>query len=191
MYYPKNKIQANLYTSGGELINSTTGKIYIGYYHKTFDGKYFSEKENILSSIELFILSAYKKDLSYSGFIYRNNVDVKIPDNQINHDKTLPTKNDYDNGYFIRYFIKRVNGGVETIREVNSSDYVNFINDILYITCDIKWKLIGPVYDNKTDPNNFISGVFDTNERNVKTKEKEMSGISKYLVNLIEYAIIL
>jgi hypothetical protein len=42
MYIPKNKIQTNLYTSGGEYTLLSSGQNYIGYYYKLYNGKYFT-----------------------------------------------------------------------------------------------------------------------------------------------------
>ena len=43
-YYPKSKIITNLYTNGGEYIIIETNQEYTGYYHKTYDGKFFTGK---------------------------------------------------------------------------------------------------------------------------------------------------
>ena len=50
MYYPKSKIQTNLYTNGYELAYLSTLDNYVGFYYKTYDGKYFSGKSNPTSS---------------------------------------------------------------------------------------------------------------------------------------------
>ena len=43
-YIPKNKIQTNLYTSGGEYTLVSSGQDYVGYYYKLYDGKFFTGK---------------------------------------------------------------------------------------------------------------------------------------------------
>ena len=42
-YIPKSLTNNNLFTNGGEFIDST-GKPYSGYYHQLFDGKIYSGK---------------------------------------------------------------------------------------------------------------------------------------------------
>jgi hypothetical protein len=41
-YYPKNKIQSNLYTSGDEYVLASTKESYSGYYYKLSTGKFFT-----------------------------------------------------------------------------------------------------------------------------------------------------
>jgi len=43
-YIPKNKVQTNLYTSGGEFVYKFKGTPYTGNYYKLYNGKYFTEK---------------------------------------------------------------------------------------------------------------------------------------------------
>lgn len=191
MYYPKSKIKENLYTNGSEFVNLVTGKSYVGYYHSTFDNKFFTGKTNTLDSEELQRMVSDKNDLSYSGFVYRkSNKKGDIKSTNIFPFRANPAKQDYDKGWFTRYFIKRVNGGIETIREVSEQDYDKSFEDILYRKMSLQWKLKGSIYDDKSNLNNPIYGVYDTNKRNVSSNEKLLPGISKYLVNLIEFALI-
>lgn len=44
MYIPKNRIQTDLYTNGGEYVYASTQNIYKGFYWKTFDGKAYTGK---------------------------------------------------------------------------------------------------------------------------------------------------
>jgi hypothetical protein len=44
MYYPEFLTETNLYTNGGEYSLAATGDDYIGFYWKTFDGKYYTNK---------------------------------------------------------------------------------------------------------------------------------------------------
>ena len=43
-YIPKNKIITNLYTNIKELAYKDTKEFYVGYYWKSYDGKYFTGK---------------------------------------------------------------------------------------------------------------------------------------------------
>lgn len=44
MYVPKNKIITNLYTGGNEFQYKGNGEGYVGYYHKLYNGKFFTGK---------------------------------------------------------------------------------------------------------------------------------------------------
>lgn len=44
MYTPKNRILTNQYSRGYKLVYVSSGEYYTGFYHKTFDGKYFTGK---------------------------------------------------------------------------------------------------------------------------------------------------
>jgi len=46
MYYPKSRIVEGLYTGGGEYKYKLNNEIYVGYYHKFYDGKVFTGKTN-------------------------------------------------------------------------------------------------------------------------------------------------
>lgn len=54
MYIPKNKITTNLFTNTGEFITKQTQEIYIGFYWKTYEGRFFTGKTpNDLPTYEL------------------------------------------------------------------------------------------------------------------------------------------
>ncbi len=121
MYYPKSQIKTNLYTNGGDLINSSTQESYNGYYYELSTGQKYTGKTpqdgpNILlsqfnpnSPIEFkqtfepeIILT---QDESSNG-IYPLDPPIRsIP--QFN--PTLPTPQDQQDGQFVRYFCKRTN----------------------------------------------------------------------------------
>ena len=172
MYYPKSEITANLYTNGGEFINTLTGKTYTGPYYATSDGKYYTGGDYSPTAVEL---TKYK---------VTTNQNVSTPTSYT----PQPTDNDYTNSFFIRYVIKRVNSGIETIKEVSESDYKNTQSNPLYNTTSFKWKITGPLFDNLFDSNNPVYGVISTNKRTLQTNESKIPGISKYFVNLAQYS---
>ncbi len=172
MYYPKSEITPSLYTNGTEFVNTVTGAYYKGYYFATSDGKYYTGKDYTPSAQEL---TKPKVDLNQNT----STPPMYTP---------LPTTADYTNGYFIRYVIKRVNSGVETIREVSESEYKSVQRNPLYIFTTFKWKLTGPLYDDMSNKNNPIYGVVDTNKRTLRVEEKKIQGISKFFKNLAQYS---
>lgn len=167
MYYPKSKIKESLYTSGNEFVDKTTQQIYVGKYTATFDGKYFTENRK-----ELVKINTGKSQINTPTSIFH---------------LVQPTDEDYKKGVITRYFIKRVNGGPDAIKEVNESDYNRFKREVLYITLSIPWKISGEQND-RTQANITIHGIIDTNQRIVKSKEMQMPGIIAYLQNLAEFS---
>lgn len=154
MYYPKNQIQASLF-SNGELYNPQTGQAYYGYYFKTSDGKFFTGKEpNDGKNIQL-VSSAtpipptsfeigqedprfYPENLAYS-------VLTKANPNQLPFSPTpyYPVLNqiDIENGEFTRYFCKKYNENVYV--EVNSGNYVGSTTSNLYFGIQFLWVISG------------------------------------------------
>lgn len=188
MYYPKNKIQENKYTSGGELKEKLSGKNYKGYYFITFDKKYFSGKEFSYSSIEL--LKNEKSDNSFlsSGFKqYKNNTNNI---NQIIPQVFLPnpSEKDYEKGFILRYFMKRKNGKNDTIKEISESSYTKIVSNILYDRTQLSWKITGKLKDDLSNINMPVYGIEDTNKRTISSKLKEIPGLDVYLSDLKQFA---
>jgi hypothetical protein len=94
-YIPKNKVQTNLYTSGGEFVYKFKGTPYTGNYYKLYNGKYFTEKTPDDPNSKEIVIPA---DASFSPST-----------NQPLYAPLLPTPQDYKNGSFIRYFSLRLN----------------------------------------------------------------------------------
>jgi hypothetical protein len=122
-YYPKNKIKTDLYTNGDSLY--TRGYYpYVGYYFETYDGKYFSGKNpSYDQSEELFTYPNYSlKDPSPENFqpqvsfttYQKLPVDLSSPISQKLPYGVVstPTQEDYANGRFMRYFVKKTNENV-------------------------------------------------------------------------------
>jgi len=202
MYYPKSKILPDLHTNGGELKDPVTGKEYIGSYHMTYDGKTYEGANHTVTSKELVSLKVktsstatkgmVSPDYSYTGLKYDMITDKQFiylknyP--SINTMTPIPTDTDYANGVMVRYFIKRVNGGNDTIMEVSKQTFEETKKNILYITMSLDWIITGPLKDYMTDTGVKMPGIYDTNQRTLHIKEKEMPGISKYLINPIQFS---
>ena len=172
MYYPKSEITPNLYTSGNRFTLLSTGKYYSGYYFSTSDGKYFTGAEYSPDSEEL-------SDVS---------ITTKTIDTFSDHYFAQPTDNDYKNGFFVRYAIKRVNSGVDTIKEIKNADLPNIKKNPLYISVSFKWKISGPLYDDLSDKNYPLYGIIDTNKRTLSGLEKQLPGISKFFFDLAQFS---
>lgn len=163
MYIPKNKIQTNLYTSGGEYVLVPSGQEYIGYYYKLYDGKFFTGKTpNELDS----------KELISTPFVE----DENITPSSIPYNPLFPTEQDYQVGEFTRYFNIKRNQAIFT--EISKDTYTKFkqqdpqVSWELYRVFSLSWVLKGNI-DNVAQTNKNITEL-------TEVKEKVL-GLSLYL----------
>ena len=128
MYYPKSQITPNLYTNGGEFVNSITQEIYTGYYFKISSGKYFTGRnqddrpnieltpleENLATpndSIQIqtnyvaTVNSIEPNNEQYLNITHQTPTSVIVP----TYNPNIPTQQDYQVGEFRRYFCKKTN----------------------------------------------------------------------------------
>jgi hypothetical protein len=173
MYYPKSEITPNLTTTGNEFILVGTGEYYKGPYYATSDGKFYTGLDYSPSAQE----------------IKRPTIgNIQSTTTSPTHYTPQPTDTDYTNGFFIRYVIKRVNSGFETIKEVSESDFNAIQANPLYNTTSFKWKLTGKLYDDLSNMNQPVYGIIHTNRRTLMMNEIKIPGISKFFVNLAQYS---
>ena len=139
---PQNIIIESKYTIGNEFILLSSYQIYQGYYYE-INGKYFVGKEFTPDAPELQkIISPKSNNLLKiaSSFIFGKISGINI--NQKNTPTSViyqPTQEDYDKGYSIRYFYKKINTTPIIIKETNQENYNLLINDPLYQVTLIKW----------------------------------------------------
>ena len=121
MYYPKSQIKSNLYTNGGEYINSTTNINYIGHYYEISNGKSYTGKTpedgpNILLILSTTTTNPYNENLNppigeitlIEDYEYQPNLEIisrLLPTPSL----TLPTTQEQQLGAFTRYFSKKNN----------------------------------------------------------------------------------
>jgi hypothetical protein len=175
MYYPKSEIVKVAYTTGGEFLVKGSSFPYTGDYYITNDGKIFSGKEYTSTTKEL-VRSGGAPPISNRLKAYEFHY-------------AQPTQDDYNKGFFTRYVIKRVNSGFETIIEVSKEEYDRSSRDPLYIGSSFTWKITGPLYDDLSNPNAPVYGIYNTNDRTVKELDKKIKGAKDYFTNLTQYAI--
>jgi hypothetical protein len=169
MYYPKSEILYVEYTNGNDLVDINSKLFYIGYYYATNDGKFFSGKEYNSTTVEL-------ERSSKSIFLDSNK--------SYEFHYSAPSDADYQKGFFTRYVIKRVNGGLETILEVSEQEFNRASKDPLYNTKSFVWKLTGPLH---TTPEG-IPGITNENQKTLDEVEKTIKEVKKYFTNLAQYA---
>lgn len=173
MYYPKSEILAVNYTSGNELVVKKTNVPYSGYYYATNDGRFFSGKEYSASTVELI-----RPSINITANRSRQ-YDFHYP---------IPSDEDYARGFIVRFVIKRVNSGIDTITEVDQKEFDRASKDPLYVTASFSWKISGPLLDDLSNPQIPVYGVIDTNRRTLDKVEKTIQGIKIYFKNLAQYA---
>jgi|TARA_Y100000310_G_scaffold75324_1_gene71624 hypothetical protein len=104
-------------------------------------------------------------------------------------ERPLPTKSDYENGSFMRHFVKKSSDINSTIFEVESTT-IGKLKYGYYSDISLKWKLTGPIVDKlDRDGNRVHSGVKQTNQRTIKKMNAKMSGLKWRLTNYLEYYI--
>lgn len=183
-YTPKSKILFKS-TSGNELINKLTKKIYIGDYMEFSNGKLYTGKNSLKLGDELILLFKSTNNeigASYDSLRYSN---LKPPTKkslskykQIPSSKPLPTEEDYKKEYFVRYFSKRVNqqfGFIEIDKTTYESlaDKKEKYDPNLYRVGTLTWSL-------KENP-------IQTNHLQIQKIERSFPLISTFFTNLSEY----
>jgi hypothetical protein len=193
-YYPKTKIQTNLF-SNGELIKSSDFSDYIGPYYKLSTGEKYVGKdpqafrypELLLDPISVTATQGISTSplitqrqpafttLTGSGNYYENLKEDYTPKKVPVPFYPQPTDQDYQVGYFTRYFAKKANSINYT--EINQSTFKNLSSHNgeylwkLYKTTSLPWQISGD-----------IEKVFNTNKNIIKLEEKNgFSGLSRFL----------
>lgn len=190
-YYPKTKIQTDLF-SNGELVKASDMSPYVGPYYKVSTGqKYIGATpqarrypDELIDPLELVpvptqgLFTEIKTSFVSTGSVntYVQNLDEiptskKVPVPYY----PLPTSQDYSIGYFTRYFAKQVNAVKFIEIDKNTFDNMSSHNDEylwqLYKTISLPWQISGN-----------IEKVLDTNRKIVKLEEKNgFMGLSLFL----------
>lgn len=199
-YYPKSQIKTNLYTNGNEFVISLTQENYKGYYWGTSTGEFYTGKspEDIpnnklipLLNIDINTLKTINEPSQ--NIIAKPSYHIidepyfrakKIPFNKqapiypVNYIPYLK-EIDYNNGYIMRYFIKK-NNELKYI-EISPNDYQLYqlespiVPYEMYSSISFKWDL----NPNTAYNNNFMTIL--KIERN-----NNFIGFTKYFNNKFE-----
>tara|TARA_R100000734_G_C3300281_1_gene91023 strand:+ start:580 stop:1143 length:564 start_codon:yes stop_codon:yes gene_type:complete len=181
---PKNLISENLFSKGELFLDN---KAYTGPYNIKADGSYHTLSkfvENKSKKLTTKQESRYQKLLKITG-----GTDVSLKNKQVVGSVTLPKPDDYEKGFYTRYFIFRK--GTKIIIEVDDIEINNVgatISEVLYEGFQLDWKISGPLNDKFDDKGvRQESGVRDTNRRTLQRIEKDYPGISERLQNLTQF----
>jgi hypothetical protein len=187
-YYPLSKITSNLYTSGNEYYIASTNLDYRGYYFSTYDGKFFTEKTPLATSVEILKYGQQAKQvLTLSSITYVKASGASASVSTTTHYMPTPSTDDYSKGYFIRYLIRRVNGDASSIRELSKDDYNAIQKDPLYNQTAFIWKISGPLEDSSMRGGTFLPGVISFNASSVTKAKAILPGLDQYLINMTQF----
>lgn len=153
-YYPKSQLRFLQSTSNDNLVIEGTQDKYIGPYISTFDGKFFSGTIAGKNNIPLKKLITSTENTNKMGegvnvikhtILNKENYNFLSKTKPIPLSKPTPTDNDYKNGFFFRYFVKKINQKFG-FKEINLKTYNKIIKRseydfILYRPLKIEWNL--------------------------------------------------
>jgi hypothetical protein len=186
-YYSDNEILTSLYTFGKEW-QLPDGIEYKGLYHKYIPtGEVYTEGTwNRNKSVKL---TEYIEIPEYSKLYRKIKSDIKIgTESPVPIVSFKPTLQDYSTGYINRYFLKRVNN--DLIYEVDDIQYYDQLSNVidlhLYTGAIVKWFITGETTDT-TSGVAIVPGVITKNKQAIREAEKQISGISKLVTNLLQY----
>ena len=160
-YIPKNKIQTNLYTPGQEYTYVNQPKsFYVGYYHKLYNGKYYSGRTP--NSTDIKELTQVNKNTLGEDPGYEKPLISSTPYSPI-----LPTPQDYQNREFIRYFVCRRNEPL--FIEINKDTFNKYkqkdptVSWKLYKPFSLFWVLTGDI-NQVAQTNKNVTELIETQE---------------------------
>ena len=198
-YYPKTKIQTNLFANG-ELVQASDLSPYVGPYYKLSTGQKYvginpqsnRYPEELIDPIELGNSLAQEGLYTQlqTSFVTTSSLNTYVQNLELPPTRQRipipfypqPTSQDYQIGYFSRYFAKQANASV--FIEVDKSTFENLAEHNseylwqLYNVTSIPWQISGNV-----------ENVYKTNRNLVRLSEKNgFNGLSLYLkANYIKF----
>lgn len=107
----------------------------------------------------------------YNSLINTNNQPIIVSYEQ------MPTENDYMAGYIFRYFIRKRNDENGIITELSKQTYDNFLNNSMYITLRMRWKISG---GNEYE-------IAQLNQNSINYSQQTISNIDTYVKNLTKF----
>lgn len=112
--------------------------------------------------------------------------DFSVYEQQPSTVRPTVTQGDAENGYIYRYFVRQVNDE-SFIVEVDEKQYDEFQNNPRFITCKIRWKIVGKKENLNVANNVIIYGVLDVNRQVVANADLTFGGLRKYIVDYAQF----
>jgi hypothetical protein len=180
VYYPKSQITNGLFTLGGQWMEMD-GTDYAGPYHTYTDGNVYTGGTFFKGSVKLIPW----KPQSNSDKKYKEIVNIQV-DEYIapKYHLPRPLDEDFERGWFNRYFVFKRNEPITSIIEVDKKQYDGIsynnkkkIDNWLYDKYSLRWRLMG-------EPSEIAS----TNRKKIFGGVSKAPGLPSYLTNLLEFS---
>ena len=192
LYYPKSHITTNLRTDGLEWMLED-GTEFKGFYHRYIDGTVLTGA--VFNKSESKKLIPYVNRVAQPNNFEYDSITKKIRIRAPYYIFPTPTLDDYKEGRITRYFLKRRNfSSYQDIIEIDKDQWLKLkqyddgIDNTLYMSVKLDWKLTGPLYDDRSTQN-IVYGVYDTNQRIVLLKDHEFTGLKNFLTDYVELSV--
>ena len=181
-WYPKSEQFLGLITEGKEWMLNDTNEEYIGAYHGFSDGIYMTGGTPQESSKYLI---PYEEITEAEG-IYRELTQVEVDLHLMPRAYTpILTSEEYQKGWFVRYFVQRRNQLRSTIVEIDQEQFDLIstknregIDGNLFAKISINWKISGKSEEE----------IVFMNNKTLDRIEEDFPGLRFYLTNLLEYS---
>lgn len=164
MQLPLNIILPNKYTSGGEFVYAKSNLPYEGYYYelnnKFFIGKTFNPNSPELLKITSNKINPFLKQAS--TYTYGLISNQKIDQTSINSLPFNPTNEDFEQGFQVRYFAKKLNVTPFFIKEISKEDFEKLKSNPLYQVLQTEYS-------------------FNYSEVELNSLDQKMPGLKEYL----------
>ncbi len=165
-WLPAFKYLKGLFARGGEFLLAN-GEPYEGSYHELYSGETFTGAIPTKNSVQIF------RDDS------EPHLNPDLLENKLATEQTFPEPEDYDKGFFIRYFIKDVRNG--KIVEVKKNTYNEKSNEKTLIQTTVKWILTKPVKD-IFNQGYLFKGALTRNKENTLKASLILKNLDKFIV---------
>lgn len=96
------------------------------------------------------------------------------------------TQNDVRRGYIKRYFVRNRNY-LENLTEISEATYNDLKNNLLYITAEVNWKIIGKLDTYITPAGATVYGVLDLNKKAIARADLTIEGLVSYIIDYKEF----
>ena len=171
MYRPKGKISKPKYSNG--TFEKPDGTPYVGFYFEDSAGNLYSGK-GPGKNTKVLIDSTDTEESKFTttpGF------------NFFSSEMIFPTEEDYENGFFIRYFLQ--DNRTTKIIEVGKDKYNNFRSKRNINSVSIEWLLNTPIENVEKGPYVY----FGSKAKNKETieKQEDIPNLSSYIKNFAQF----
>ena len=117
---------------------------------------------------------------------FRGSSDLGVFFDQPTLYKSKPTDEDYRQGFFDRFFVRKSTSSEFPIYEVDAIQFQELRNNPFYLSTFFSWKLTGNIETVESDDDR-IPGVRDYNLANILRARSFIPGIDTYIKNLLEF----